>query len=143
MLERLGTTFIVLIVCVPIRNIKAVCVGTRKFTTAKIWHLSHYLMHRQYLRLISYVLARTILTCHKESAFCYSELGSSVGIGTDYGLDSPGSKPSWARFYAVQTSPGAHPDSRTMGTGSFPGLESGRGVTLTLTSFYCRGPKLE
>jgi hypothetical protein len=39
--------------------------------------------------------------------------------------------PVCARFYApVQTGPGAHPDSCTMGTGSFPGIESGRGVTL-------------
>jgi hypothetical protein len=37
------------------------------------------------------------------------------------------------RFSAlVQTGPGAHPVSCTMGTGCFPGLESGRGVTLTL-----------
>jgi hypothetical protein len=36
-----------------------------------------------------------------------------------------------ARFSApVQTGPGAHPASCTMGTGSFPGVESGRGVTL-------------
>ena len=31
----------------------------------------------------------------------------------------------------VQTGPGAHPASCTMGTGSFPGIRSGRGVTLT------------
>jgi hypothetical protein len=31
----------------------------------------------------------------------------------------------------VQTGPGAHPASCTMGTGYFPGVESGRGVTLT------------
>jgi hypothetical protein len=37
-----------------------------------------------------------------------------------------------ARFSApVQTVPGAHPASCTMGTGSFPGVKSGRGVTLT------------
>ena len=36
------------------------------------------------------------------------------------------------RFSApVQTGPGAHPVSCTMGTGSFPGVKSGRGVTLT------------
>jgi len=36
-----------------------------------------------------------------------------------------------ARFSApVQTGPGAHQASCTMGTGSFPGVESGRGVTL-------------
>jgi len=37
-----------------------------------------------------------------------------------------------ARFSApVQSGPGAHPASCTMGTGSFPGVKSGRGVTLT------------
>jgi len=37
-----------------------------------------------------------------------------------------------ARFSApVQTGPEAHPASCTMGTGSFPGVKSGRGVTLT------------
>ena len=36
-----------------------------------------------------------------------------------------------ARFSApVQTGPGAHPASFTMGTGSFPGVKSGQGVTL-------------
>jgi hypothetical protein len=59
--------------------------------------------------------------------------GSSVGIATGYGMDGPGIESRWrARFYApVQTGPGAHPASCTMGTGSFPGVESGRGVTLT------------
>ena len=37
-----------------------------------------------------------------------------------------------ARFSApVQTGPEAHPASCTMGTGSFPGVSCGRGVTLT------------
>ena len=37
-----------------------------------------------------------------------------------------------SRFSApVQTGPGAHPASCTTGTGSFPGVKSGRGVTLT------------
>ena len=59
--------------------------------------------------------------------------GSSVGIATGYGLDGPGIKSWWGvRFYApVQTGPGARPVSCTMGTGSFPGVKSGRGVTLT------------
>jgi hypothetical protein len=39
--------------------------------------------------------------------------------------------PVWARFSApVQTGPGAHPASCTMGTGYFLGVKSGRGVTL-------------
>jgi len=37
-----------------------------------------------------------------------------------------------ARFFAsVQTGSGAHPASSTMGTGSFPGVKTGRDVTLT------------
>jgi hypothetical protein len=58
--------------------------------------------------------------------------GSSVGIATGYGLDGPGIESRWgSRFSApVQTNPGAHPASCTMGTGSFPEVESGRGVTL-------------
>jgi hypothetical protein len=49
--------------------------------------------------------------------------GSSVGIATGYGLHSPGIESWWgARFFAlVQTDPGAHQASCTMGTGSFPG----------------------
>jgi len=40
--------------------------------------------------------------------------------------------PVGTRFSApVQTGPGAHRASCTMGTGSFPGLKSDRGVTLT------------
>jgi hypothetical protein len=58
-------------------------------------------------------------------------LGSSVGIATDYGLDGPGIKSRWGvRFFThVQTSPGAHPASCTVGTGSFLGVkQSGRGA---------------
>ena len=49
---------------------------------------------------------------------------SSVGIATRYWLDGPGIKSrSGARFSApVQTGPGAHPASCTMGTGSFQGV---------------------
>ena len=60
--------------------------------------------------------------------------GSVVGIATGYGLDGAGTESWWeARFSApVQTGPVAHPASCTMGTGTFPGVKSGRGVTLTL-----------
>ena len=59
--------------------------------------------------------------------------GSSVGIATGYGLDGPTIESRWeARFSAlVHTGPGAHPGSCIMGTGSFPGVKIGRGVTLT------------
>jgi hypothetical protein len=51
--------------------------------------------------------------------------GSSVGIATGYGLDGPGERiPVGPRFSAlVQTGPGAHPASCTMGTGSFQGVK--------------------
>ena len=64
---------------------------------------------------------------------CVCGPGSVVGIATGYGLDGPGIESRWgARFSApVQTGPGAHPASCTMGTSSFPGIKSGRGVTLT------------
>jgi hypothetical protein len=59
---------------------------------------------------------------------------SSVGIVTCYGLNEPGIETQWGgggeRFFAtVQISPGAHPTSYTMGTGSFPEVKRpGRGV---------------
>jgi hypothetical protein len=56
---------------------------------------------------------------------------SPVGIATRYGLDGPGIESQLgARFSApVQTGPGAHPASCTVGTGSFPALKRpGRGV---------------
>jgi hypothetical protein len=58
---------------------------------------------------------------------------SSVGITTGYELDGPGIESRWGRDFPqpVETCPGAHLASCTMGTGSFPGVESGRGVTLT------------
>jgi hypothetical protein len=58
---------------------------------------------------------------------------SSVSIAIGYGLDGPGIESRWeARFSApVQTGPGAHPASSTMGTGSFPGVKSSWGVMLT------------
>jgi hypothetical protein len=56
---------------------------------------------------------------------------SSVGIATRYGMEGPGIESRCgARFSSlVQTVPGAHPASYTMGTGSFPGVKRpGRGV---------------
>jgi len=51
-----------------------------------------------------------------------------------------GRTPPLARYSApVQTGPGAHPASCAMGTRSFPGVKSGRGVTLTPHPFRCRG----
>ena len=52
---------------------------------------------------------------------------SSVSIAIGYGLDGTGMESRWGvRFSApVQTGPGAHPASCTMGTGSFPGSRAG------------------
>jgi len=57
-------------------------------------------------------------------------LDSSVIITTRYGLDGPGIEFRWRQISAsVQTGPGAHPASYTMGTTSFPGVKRpGRGV---------------
>ena len=58
--------------------------------------------------------------------------GRVVGIATGYGLDGPGSNPGGARFSTtVQSGPGDHPAPYTVGIGPFPGVKSGRGVTLT------------
>ena len=56
---------------------------------------------------------------------------SSAGLATRYGLDGPEIESWWgARFSApLQTGPGAHPASYTMGTESFSGVKRpGRGV---------------
>ena len=52
--------------------------------------------------------------------------GSSVGIATGRSGDQI---PVWARFSApIQTGPGAHPASYTMGTGHFPGVKRPGGI---------------
>ena len=63
----------------------------------------------------------------------YCGPGSSVGIVTSYGLGGPGIESRLGRDFPkpVQNGPGAHSASCKMGTGSFPGVKSGRGVTLT------------
>jgi hypothetical protein len=59
---------------------------------------------------------------HKFLSFDIRGRDSSVSIVTGYEPDGPGIETRWgARFSApVQTGPGAHPASYTMGTGSFP-----------------------
>jgi len=71
-------------------------------------------------------------TCFTQSCTACGP-GSVVGIATGYGLDGPGIETRWgARFSApFQTGPGAHPASCKIGTGSFPGVKSGRSATLT------------
>ena len=58
--------------------------------------------------------------------------GSSVGIGTDYELESPGIESRWGGiFRPSRPALGTHPASGTMGTRSFPGVKYFRGVLLT------------
>jgi len=54
--------------------------------------------------------------------------GSSVGIATELWAGQSGIESQWGRDSpSVQTSPGAHPASCKMGTGSFPWVKRGRG----------------
>ena len=75
-------------------------------------------------------------TIYKTLHYRITGPGSVVGIATDYGLDGPAIESRRGeRFSATfQTVPEVHPTSYTMGTGSFPWVKSGRGVTLTLHS---------
>ena len=59
--------------------------------------------------------------------------GSVVGIATGYELEGPGIESRWGGevFRTCPDRPWAHPASCTMRTGSFPGVRSDRGVTLT------------
>ena len=51
--------------------------------------------------------------------------GSSVGIATERRAGRSRIESRWGRdFPSVQTGPGAHPASSTMGTGSFQGVEA-------------------
>ena len=64
---------------------------------------------------------------------CSKDVGrdSSVGIATRSGPDGPVIESRWEKRFStpVQTGPGAHPASYTMGTWSFPGVKRpGRGV---------------
>ena len=58
--------------------------------------------------------------------------GSSVGIATDLRAGRSGDQiPVGRDVPRIQTGPGAHPASCTLGTGYFPGVKYGRGVLLT------------
>jgi len=74
---------------------------------------------------------------HEYISFWVGGQVSSVSIATRYGLEGPGIEYRLgARFSEhVQTGPGAHPVSYTMGTGSFPGVKRpGRDVDHPPTS---------
>ena len=78
-------------------------------------------------------LSGTYIYIYIHTRVCGGGADRVVGIATGYGLDSPGIESGWGRdfLHLSQTDPGTHPDSCAMGTGSFPGVKSGRGVTLT------------
>ena len=59
--------------------------------------------------------------------------GSVVVIATGYGLDGPGIESRWGASFSehLQTGPMAHPANLYNGYRVFPGVKSGRGVTLT------------
>jgi len=64
--------------------------------------------------------------------FIQSGRGSSVGIATELRAGRSGIESPWGRdFPPVQTGPGAHQASCSMGTGCFPGIKCGRSVLLT------------
>jgi hypothetical protein len=95
-----------------------------------VFHTHPYKIEGVIMVVKSYIL---LLVLYSKLYTLHCGPGSSVGIATDYGLDGPRiESPVGVRFSAlVQTSPGAHPASCTMGTGSLPGINSGRDVTLT------------
>jgi len=68
--------------------------------------------------------------------------GSVVGIATGYGPDGTRIESRRGRVFSapVQTGPGAHPASYTIGTGSFPGVKSGRGVVKKEYSYTSTPP---
>ena len=81
----------------------------------------------------SYIIVNTWTTHFCKLRNIRRACDAIAGIATGYGLDGPGIESRWeARFSApVQTGPGAHPASCTMGTGYFPGVKSGRALTIT------------
>ena len=94
---------------------------------------------------VVYMSRKYILVYYKKTKY-YSHVfpsvykiqgpGSSVGIATELWAGRSGTESRWGRdFPPVQTGPGAHPASCTMGTGSFPGVKCGRDVLLTTHPF--------
>ena len=87
--------------------------------------------------MTSYILVYTTIQCHL-SKHSVHQLQENSKCLTDKHSDwlragqSGDQIPVGARFPApVQTGSWAQPASCTMGTGSFPGIKSGRGMTLT------------
>ena len=104
-------------------------------TQTVLWYMAHFTAIK--IALIYFKKGRLKKKQHSEyltgTFSCHSEAtyypvcgpGSSVGIATGYGAGRSGDRiPVGARFSApLQTGPGAHPASCTMGTGVFPGVK--------------------
>ena len=81
------------------------------------------------LRSLLLNIAEYSLGCFIQSIYRNCGPCSSIGIATGCTVRDQNSL--WERdFPSVQTGPGAHTVSCTMGTGSFPGVKFGRGVLL-------------
>jgi hypothetical protein len=98
-----------------------------------------YCVHLLFIGIVTYLVTYSLLgsaalwepwpPLYRLPLFC---MGSTVGIATELRAGRSGIKSWWGRdFPPVQTSPGAHPASCKMGTGSFPAVKCGRGVLLT------------
>jgi len=85
----------------------------------------HTRTHTQFFKELPFIFPTD---CHLTDTIMYMRgPGNSVGLwAARSGIESR-----WGRdFPPVQTGPVAHPASCTMGTGSFPGVNCGRGVLL-------------
>jgi len=89
-----------------------------------------------------FIIRQTVLYMQPPYILCFSCIyagslagcgpGSSVGTATELRAGRSGIESRWGRdFPPLQTGPGAHPASCTLGTGSFPGVKCGRSVLLT------------
>ena len=97
-------------------------------------HIYIYDISRLSVNIVEYTFKYTqsgLLTIRWPSI--QSEPGSVVGISTGYGLDDPGIEFRWERDFSHLSRPALGPTqtSCTMGIGSFPGVNSGRGVMLS------------
>jgi len=73
-----------------------------------------------------------LITTHQSQ-----KTGSSVGVATELRDGRSGIESRWGLdFSPVPTGPVAHPDSCTMGSGSFPGVKCGQGVLLSRHPIY-------
>jgi hypothetical protein len=98
-------------------------------TLADIWDVNSYRIHL-YLWFFIWELSynKNVTSLSSNNLWLPTEIHA-----TCYRLDGPGIESRWEVWFSApfQTSPGAHPASCKMDTGSFPGVKTGRGVTLT------------